>query len=120
MSKQRNNLLLTVLFAADEDILSKELILFLDENVSREEAITPTTLDSVCMMFYAISPKIISREKELLIKENLTKALVFAWNHTSSYRERVAKLQRNRMRGYRISEAHKLRKIAAAFNIPMK
>lgn len=121
MSKNRDDILLTLLYVADEDIVSKDLILYLDENVSREEAITPNSLMSVCMMHWATSPKMEPSALQIEeIKETLTNALKFAWSHNKKYLGRVAKLQRNRMRGWRISEAHRLRKIAKAMNVPVK
>lgn len=120
MSKQRN-ILLGTLYLADEDIVSKELILYLDENVSREEAVTPQSLMSHCFMFWAVSPKREPSNKEIdSVKDNLTKALKFVWQHGEGYRNRVAELQRNRMRGWRISNSHRLRKIAKAFDVPVK
>lgn len=121
MSNFRNDILLTLLYVADEDIVSKDLILYLDENVSREKAITPDGLMSICMMHWATSPKREPSSQQMQeVKDTLTNALKFAWSHNKSYLTRVAKLQRNRMRGWRISEAHRLRKIAKAMNVPVK
>lgn len=121
MSANRNNLLLTLLYVADEDIVPKDLILYLDENVSREEAITPGGLMSVCMMHWATSPKREPSAQQMRdVKDTLTNALKFAWSHNANYLARVAKLQRSRMRGWRISEAHRLRKIAKAMNVPVR
>lgn len=121
MSKNRNDILLTLLYVADEDIVSKDLILYLDDNVSRDQAITPDGLMSVCMMHWATSPKREPSAAQMReVKEVLTNALKFAWSHNKKYLDRVAKLQRNRMRGWRISEAHRLRKIAKAMNVPVK
>lgn len=121
MSNFRNDILLTLLYVADEDIVSKDLILYLDENVSREEAITPGGLMSVCMMHWATSPKREpSVEQMHEVKDALTNALTFTWQHNQKYLARVAQLQKNRMRGWRISEAHRLRKIAKAMNVPVK
>ena len=111
MSTNRQNILLTTLYLADEDVLSKELILFLDKNVSRERAITPNSLMSVCMMYWATPEKEPSTQQMHDIKETLTNALKFAWAHKPSYLARVAKLQINRMRGWRISKAHRYRKV---------
>jgi hypothetical protein len=72
-------------------------------------------------MYWANSPKREPSYQHITaVKDTLTHALKFAWQHNKSYLARVAKLQINRMRGWRISEAHKLRKIAAAFNMPIK
>lgn len=121
MSIIRQNILLTTLYLVDEDVLSKELILYLDKHVSRDQAITPNGLMSVCMMHWATSPKRESSAQQMRkVKDNLTNALKFAWQHSQNYRARVAKLQTNRMRGWRISEAHRLRKIAKAMNVPIK
>lgn len=121
MSNIRQNVLLTLLYVADEDIVSKELILYLDENVSREEAITPGGLMSVCMMHWATSPKREPSAAQMReVRDALTNALTFAWQHNQKYLARVAQLQKNRMRGWRISEAHRLRKIAKAMNVPVK
>ena len=112
MSNIRENILLSTLYLADEDILSKDLILYLDKNVSREEAVTPGQLASKCFMYWAESPKAEpSNEKISRVLENLNGALAFAWSHNRKYLARVAKLQRSRMRGWRISEAHRLRRI---------
>ena len=120
MSTNRNNILLTTLYLADEDILSKDLILYLDKHVSREESITPIKLSSICMMYWANSPKKEpSRQHMQEVRDILTNALKFAWSHRPSYLARVAKLQANRMRGWRISETHRLRKIAKAFDVPV-
>lgn len=108
----REDILLTTLYLADEDIVSKELILYLDEHVSREEAITPSGLMSCCMMCWATSPKMEPSTAQMnAVKDALTSALKFAWSHNKSYLTRVAELQRNRMRGWRISRGHKLRRI---------
>ena len=111
MSINRRNILLTTLYLADEDVLSKELILFLDKNVSREKAITPNGLMSVCMMYWATPEKEPSTQQMHDIKETLTNALKFAWAHKPSYLARVARLQINRMRGWRISESRRCNKI---------
>ena len=119
--KFRDDILLTLLYVADEDIVPKDLILYLDENVSREKAITPDGLMSICMMHWATSPKREPSAQQMRnVKNNLTNALEFAWSHNANYLARVAKLQRSRMRGWRISEAHRLRKIAKAMNVPVK
>jgi len=119
--KFRDDILLTLLYVADEDIVSKDLILYLDENVSRDRAITPDGLMSVCMMHWSTSPKREPSAQQMHeVKDNLTNALKFAWQHNASYLARVAKLQKNRMRGWRISEAHRLRKIAKLMNVPVK
>lgn len=121
MNITRQNILLTTLWLADEDIVSKELILHLDKHVSRTEAITPDRLMSVCMMFWATSPcKEPSSNQINQVRVNLSNALAFAWQHNAKYLARVANLQTNRMRGWRIAEAHRLRKIAKAFNVPVK
>lgn len=121
MSTHRQNILLTTLYLADEDILSKDLILHLDKNVSREEAITPNKLMSICMMFWANSPQREPSSQQIKdVKDTLSNALKFAWQHNNSYLARVAKLQTNRMRGWRIAEAHRLRKIAKAMNVPVR
>jgi hypothetical protein len=121
MSNFRNDILLTLLYVADEDIVSKELILYLDENVSRDHAITPDGLMSVCMMHWATSPKKEPSVQQMRdVRDALTNALKFAWQHSKKYQARVAQLQKNRMRGWRISEAHRLRKIAKAMNVPVK
>lgn len=117
----RQDILQTTLYLADEDILSKDLILYLDENVSREKAITPDGLMSVCFAFWSTSPKKEPSAQQMRqVKDVLTNALKFAWTHNKQYLTRVAQLQRNRMRGWRIAEAHRLRKIAKAMNVPVK
>lgn len=117
----RQDILQTTLYLADEDILSKDLILYLDENVSREKAITPDGLMSVCFAFWSTSPKKEPSPQQMhQVKDVLTNALKFAWTHNKQYLTRVAQLQRNRMRGWRIAEAHRLRKIAKAMNVPVK
>ena len=117
----RQDILQTTLYLADEDILSKDLILYLDENVPREKAITPDGLMSVCFAFWSTSPKKEPSAQQMRqVKDVLTNALKFAWTHNKQYLTRVAQLQRNRMRGWRIAEAHRLRKIAKAMNVPVK
>ena len=74
---------------------------------------------SKCMMFWAINPKKEPSAQQINeVKDSLSNALKFAWQHNKRYLARVAKLQINRMRGWRISEAHRLRKIANTFNVP--
>lgn len=121
MNTNRNNILLTTLYLADEDILSKDLILYLDKHASRDKAITPDGLMSVCFAFWSTSPKKEPSAQQMhQVKDVLTNALKFAWTHNKQYLTRVAQLQRNRMRGWRIAEAHRLRKIAKAMNVPVK
>lgn len=113
MNNFRNSLLLTTFFVLDEDTVSKNLILYLDEHVSRNEVITPDSMMSVCLMCWAEDTKRISMptdEEKQEIKDAFTKALNFAWSHNKSYLMRVAKLQRNKMRGWRISNSHHRRK----------
>ena len=113
MNNFRNSLLLTTFFVLDEDTVSKNLILYLDEHVSRNEVITPDSMMSVCLMCWAEDTKrgSMPTEKEKQeVKDALTKALNFAWSHNKSYLTRVAKLQRNKMRGWRISNSHHRRK----------
>ena len=101
MSNFRNDILLTLLYVADEDIVSKDLILYLDDNVSRDRAITPDSLMSVCMMHWATSPKKEPSAAQMRdVKEVLTNSLKFAWQHNQKYLARVAQLQKNRMRGW--------------------
>lgn len=109
MNNFRNSLLLTTFFVLDEDTVSKNLILYLDEHVSRNEVITPDSMMSVCLMCWAEDTKRVSmptEEEKQEVKDALTKALNFAWSHNKSYLTRVAKLQRNKMRGWRISNSH--------------
>ena len=113
MNNFRNSLLLTTFFVLDEDTVSKNLILYLDEHVSRNEVITPDSMMSVCLMCWAEDTKRASmptEEEKQAIKDAFTNALKFAWSHNKSYLTRVAKLQRNRMRGWRISDSHHRRR----------
>lgn len=100
-----------------------ELVDFLDKNVSRDEAITPQSMMSVCFMFWANSPKMHPTSSQVEEAQgHLSKCLSLAWSHYGKghWLERVSKLQKNKMRGWRISESHRLRKVeklAKALNI---
>ena len=121
MNKFRKDVLLCTLYRADEELLGKELVLYLDENVPLDKTVTPECLMSVCLMFWSTSPKLAPTGRQMEeIKTNLTAALAFAWSLHKNIQKIKAKDQKNRMRGWRISEAHRLRKIAEAFNVPVK
>lgn len=120
---KRDLILLSTLYLVDEDIVPKDLILYLDENVSRDEAITPDTMMSVCFMFWAISPKTYPTSSQVEeVRNHLNHCLGCAWQHQGKghWLERVSILQKRRMRGWRISLAHRLRKISEVFNVPVK
>lgn len=123
MSNFRNDILLCTLYRANESLLGRDLILKLDEKVSREEAITPVCLMSVCSDKWEVDPTLpygAPTSLRVEVRQNLTEALSWAWRLHAGTRKMKAKEMRNRMRGWRISEAHRLRKIAKAMNVPVK
>ena len=110
----REDILLCTLYRADESLLGRDLILELDEKVSREEAITPMCLMSICSDIWEVDPKMpYGAPLDLVakVRENLTDALSWAWMLHAGTRKIKAKAMRNKMRGWRISNGHKLRRI---------
>ena len=110
----RETILLCTLYRADESLLGRGLILELDKKVSREEAITPVCLMSVCSEAWEVDPTLpYGAPLDLVakVRENLTNALSWAWGLHAGTREKKAKEMRNKMRGWRISNSYKLRRI---------
>lgn len=102
MSKTRENILLCTLNLADEEILTKELVLYLNENVSTDDYLTPDKMMSVCFMHWAFNSDYEpSDEKITQVRNTITKALNTTYMNKPSYWVIRADLQRKKMNGWK-------------------
>lgn len=98
--KMRDDIFCCALYQVDRKIVNEDLIRYLDDNMSRDAAIDPDKMMSVCLFFWRNVSTLLmpSEDSQNEIKNHLSWCLMRAWKYKSGPRKLEAKKGRKFLR----------------------